>query len=193
MPDYGYARVSTLDQDLSIQRAALQAAGCEVIRAETASGARRAGRSELQVLLDFLRAGDTLVVTRIDRLARSLKDLQDIVHELKARGIALKATEQPIDTGTAAGKAFLDMLGVFAEFETNLRRERQLEGIGAAKARGVYKGRKPSIDAVELRRLHREEKLRPAAIARRLGIGRASVYRLLGKTATNGGGDADPA
>jgi DNA invertase Pin-like site-specific DNA recombinase len=76
---------------------------------------------------------------------------------------------------------FLDMLGVFAEFETNLRRERQLEGINAAKARGVYKGRKPSIDAVEVLRLRREEKLGPAAIARRLGIGRASVYRLLGK------------
>jgi DNA invertase Pin-like site-specific DNA recombinase len=133
------------------------------------------------------------IVTRIDRLAGSLKGLQDIVHELKARGIALKASEQPIDTGTAAGKAFLDMLGVFAEFETNLRRERQLEGISAAKARGVYQGRKPSIDAVELRRLRCEEKLGPAAIARRLGIGRASVYRLLGKTATNGGVDADPA
>jgi DNA invertase Pin-like site-specific DNA recombinase len=95
----------------------------------------------------------------------------------------LKATEQPVDTGTAAGKAFLDMLGVFAEFETNLRRERQLEGISSAKARGVYKGRKPSIDIVEVRRLRSEEKLGPAAIARRLGIGRASVYRLLGKQA----------
>src|SRR5690348_11141307 len=143
MPLYGYARVSTLDQDLSIQRTALKAAGCGVIRAEKASGTRRDGRTELQVLLDFLRAGDTLVVTRIDRLARSLKDLQDIVHELKDRGVALKATEQPVDTSTAAGKAFLDMLGVFAEFETNLHRERQLEGINAAKARGVYKGRKP--------------------------------------------------
>ena len=143
-------------------------------------------------MLDFLRAGDTLVVTRIDRLARSLKDLQDTVHELKDRGVALKATEQPVDTGTAAGKAFLDMLGVFAEFETNLRRERQLEGINAAKARGVYKSRKPSIDAVEVLRLHREEGLGPAAIARRLGIGRASVYRVLGKhvTAGNANGDA---
>src|ERR1700704_5703989 len=193
---YGYARVSTLDQNLAIQRAALKAAGCEVIRAEKASGSRRDGRTELQVLLDFLRAGDTLVVTRIDRLARSLKDLQDIVHELKASGVALKATEQPVDTGTAAGKAFLDMLGVFAEFETNLCRERQLEGINAAKARGVYKGRKPSIDAVEVLRLRREEKLGPAAIARRLSIGRAIVYRLLGKQATtgaNGGTDANQA
>ena len=181
MPLYGYARVSTIDQDLAVQRAALKAAGCDIIRAEKASGARRDGRSELQVLLDFVRQGDTLVVTRIDRLARSVKDLQDIVHELKAKGVALKATEQPVDTSTAAGKAFLDMLGVFAEFETNLRRERQLEGIAAAKARGVYKGRKPTIDTAEVRRLKDEEKLGPAGIARRLGIGRASVYRVLGK------------
>jgi DNA invertase Pin-like site-specific DNA recombinase len=119
-------------------------------------------------------------VTRIDRLARSMKDLQDIVRELKGRGVALRATEQPVDTGTAAGKASLDMLGVFAEFETNLRRERQLEGIALAKTRGVYKGRKPSIDAAEVRRLRHEEKLGPAAIARRLGIGRTSVYRAEG-------------
>ena len=119
----------------------------------------------------------------IDRLARSMKDLQDIVHELKARGVALRATEQPIDTNTAAGKAFLDMLGVFAEFETNLRRERQLEGIAAAKARGVYTGRKPHIDPVAIKHLRDMEKLGPAAIARRLGIGRASVYRLLGTVA----------
>ena len=195
---YGYARVSTIDQDIALQRSALKAAGCTVIRAEKASGTHRKGRTELQTLLEFLREGDTLVVTRIDRLARSVKDLQDIVHELKAKGVKLKATEQPIDTGTAAGKAFLDMLGVFAEFETNLRKERQLEGIAAAKARGVYKGRKPSIDAVEVVRLRREEKLGPAAIARRLGIGRASVYRVLGKHAvvavgTNGGVDADQA
>lgn len=197
MSIYGYARVSTLDQDFSIQHAALKTAGCEVIRAEKASGTGRDGGTELQALLEFLRAGDTLVVTRIDRLARSLEDLQDIVHELKARGVALKATEQPVDTGTVAGKAFLDMLGVFAEFETNLRRERQLEGISAAKARGVYEGRKPSIDAAEARRLHGDENLGPAAIARRLGIGRASVYRLLGKPTTavtvNGDADADQA
>jgi DNA invertase Pin-like site-specific DNA recombinase len=154
---YGYARVSTADQDLAIQEAALRAAGCRVVRAERRSGAAREGRDELRLLLDFLRAGDTLVVTRIDRLARSVRDLQDIVHELKAKGVALKATEQPVDTGTAAGKAFLDMLGVFAEFETNLRRERQLEGIRAAKARGVYKGRKPSIDPAEVRRLREAE------------------------------------
>jgi DNA invertase Pin-like site-specific DNA recombinase len=180
MASYGYARVSTFDQDLTVQRQALRAAGCSVIRAEKASGSRRDGRTELQVLLDFVQPGDTLIVTRIDRLARSLKDLQDIVHELKARGVALRATEQPVDTGTAAGKAFLDMLGVFAEFETNLRRERQLEGIAQAKARGVYRGRKPSVDMAEIRRLRDQDGLGATAIARRLGIGRASVYRALG-------------
>jgi DNA invertase Pin-like site-specific DNA recombinase len=143
------------------------------------SGASRSGRSELAVLLQFLRRGDTLMVTRVDRLARSIKDLQDIVHELRAAGVSLKATEQPIDTSTAAGKAFLDMLGVFAEFETNLRRERQMEGIAQAKAKGVYRGRKPSIDPIEVRRLRVEEELGATAIAQRLGIGRASVYRML--------------
>ena len=185
MARYGYARVSTTDQDLGIQRAALAAAGCTVVRAETASGTKRSGRTELQVLLDFVQPGDTLVVTRIDRLARSMRDLQDIVHELRERGVALRATEQPVDTGTAAGKAFLDMLGVFAEFETNLRRERQLEGIKAAKARGAYSGGKARIDAAEVRRLRDVERLGPAAIARRLGIGRASVYRVLGAPASS--------
>ena len=184
MASYGYARLSSLDQSLAIQRAALKAAGCDVICAEKASGTRRDGRTELQVLVDFLRPGDALVVTRIDRLARSLRDLQNIVHELKERGVALRATEQPINTGTAAGKAFLSMLGVFAEFETNLRKERQAEGIAAAKARGVYKGRKPKIDAVVVRKLRHSEKLGPSEIARRLGIGRASVYRVLGMKAT---------
>src|SRR3546814_1407014 len=106
---YGYARVSTIDQDLSIQEAALKAAGCEVIRSEKVSGTSRKGRSELATLLDFIRKGDALVVTRVDRLARSIGDLQDIVRALKAKVEILKAQEQTIDTGTAAGEAFLDM------------------------------------------------------------------------------------
>ncbi len=177
---FGYARVSTSDQDLGIQQAALRAAGCQTIRSEKRSGSERGSRTELQILLDFLREGDTLVVTRIDRLARSMKDLQDIVHELKGRGVALKATEQPIDTGTAAGKAFLDMLGVFAEFETNLRRERQTEGIEAAKARGVYKGGKARIDPEAVRKLVAEG-IKPAHIARQLGISRGTVYKFIPK------------
>lgn len=162
---FGYARVSTNEQDLSIQITALKAAGCTTIRSEKQSGSERTKRTELQTLLEFLREGDTLVVTRIDRLARSMKDLQDFVFELKGRGIGLRATEQPIDTMTAAGKAFLDMLGVFAEFETNWRRERQAEGIAAAKARGVYTGGKTRIDPDAVRRLIAQGR-KPAHVAR---------------------------
>ena len=132
---YGYARVSTTDQDLGLQEAALRAGrlrGDPLGRRLPAPPVTAA--PELATLLDFIRKGDTLVVTRVDRLARSVADLQDVVRALKTKGAALRATEQPIDTSTAAGKAFLDMLGVFAEFETNLRRERQMEGIAAAKA-----------------------------------------------------------
>ncbi|GAN54525.1 recombinase family protein [Tanticharoenia sakaeratensis] len=175
---YGYARVSTTDQDLAIQQDVLRAAGCTTIRAEKASGTSTKGRTELRILLDFIRSGDTLVVTRIDRLARSIADLQSIVIELRQKGAALRCTEQPVDTTTSAGKAFLDMLGVFAEFETNLRRERQLEGIAAAKERGVYKGRKASIDTARVQALHAEG-VGASEIARQLGIGRASVYRLI--------------
>jgi len=178
MPVIGYARVSTTDQNLELQENALRAAGCEIIRSEKRSGTTTAGRDELRTVLDFLRKGDVLMVTRIDRLARSIGDLQDIVRELKAKGASLKAIEQPIDTSTAAGKCFLDMLGVFAEFETNLRRERQLEGVASAKARGVYKGRKASIDPAKVRQMKAEGK-GASAIAKALRIGRASVYRAL--------------
>jgi DNA invertase Pin-like site-specific DNA recombinase len=174
----GYARVSTTDQDLSIQEAVLRTAGCDVIHAEKRSGTTTTGREELRTVLDFLRKGDVLMVTRIDRLARSIGDLQDIVRAVRARGAALKATEQPVDTSTAAGKCFLDMLGVFAEFETNLRRERQMEGIAKAKAAGVYKGRPPSIEASRVREL-KAQGMRPVDIAKVLRIGRASVYRVL--------------
>jgi DNA invertase Pin-like site-specific DNA recombinase len=128
-------------------------------------------------MMQFIRPGDTLVITRIDRLARSMRDLQNLVHELREKGAHLRATEQPIDTGSAAGKAFSDMLGVFTEFETNLRRERQMEGITAAKKRGVYKGRPRSIDASQIKALL-DQGLGPSAVAKRLKIGRASVYRL---------------
>ena len=179
----GYARVSSTGQDLDVQLAALKAAGCDVIRSEKVSGTSTQGRDQLRTILDFIHAGDMLTVTRIDRLARSIGDLQDIVRELKAKGAILKATEQPIDTSSAAGKAFLDMLGVFAEFETNLRRERQMEGISAAKARGVYKGRPPSIDAAKVAAL-KAEGLGATEIAKRLGVGRASVYRVLAPSST---------
>ena len=175
---YGYARVSTSDQDLEIQKNALLSAGCEVVREEKVSGTSLKGRSELTTLLEFLRTGDELVVTRIDRLARSIKDLQNIVHDLTEKGVHLSATEQSVNTNTPEGKCFLDMLGVFAEFEARLRHERQMEGIKKAKEKGVYKGRKPSIDASAVKEL-KEKGMGASAIAKELGIGRASVYRAL--------------
>lgn len=174
----GYARVSTDDQDCAIQEAALRAAGCTVVRSEKRSGTTTAGREELDTVLSFVRPGDTLMVTRIDRLARSVADLEGIVAALREKGAHLRATEQPIDTSTPAGVAFLQMLGVFAQFETAIRRERQMEGIAKAKAAGVYKGRKPSVPVEAVRSL-KAEGVNPAQIAKRLGIGRASVYRAL--------------
>jgi len=178
----GYARVSTTDQDLSIQLELLRAAGCKKVFSEKISGAQKKGRTKLEDCLEYLREDDTLIVTRIDRLSRSLRDLQNLVYELKDQGIYLKATEQPIDTSTASGKAFLDMLGVFAEFETNLRRERQLEGIAKAKKEGKYKGRQPTARAksYQVITLVREGFTRQA-IADKLDIGIASVYRILKK------------
>jgi DNA invertase Pin-like site-specific DNA recombinase len=182
MAIYGYARVSTTEQDLSVQEAALRTAGCEVIRSEKRTGTTTEGRTELQTLIDFARHGDAIVVTRIDRLARSIADLAAIVRTLESKGVGLRATEQPIDTSTAAGRCFLQMLGVFAEFETAIRKERQMEGIAKAKAEGVYKGRKPSIDPAQVRALVAGG-LGATQIARKLNIGRASVYRVLGGAA----------
>ena len=182
MATYGYARVSTTDQDLTVQREALKAAGCEIIREEKVSGTSRQGREELATLLQFLRPGDTLVVTRLDRLARSIDDLSSISRELKEKRTALRATEQDVDTSTAGGRAFFHLLGVFAEFETDLRRERQMEGIAKAKAKGVYKGRKPSINVDEVKRLREEDGLGATEIAKRMGVARTSVYRALQKS-----------
>ena len=137
--------MGTTDQDLSIQEAALRIAGRDVIRAEKQRGTSTQDRAELRTVLDFIGKGDVPLVTRVDRLSRSIGDLQDIVRTLKAKGASLRATEQPIDTSMPAGKCFLDML-----FETNLRRERQLEGIAKAKTEGVYKGRKSSIDQAQV-------------------------------------------
>lgn len=179
MAIYGYARVSTTDQDLTIQEDALRKAGCTTIRSEKVSGTKLEGRKELATLMEFLQSGDVLVITRLDRLARSMDDLSTIVRQLQAKGVELRATEQPIDTASPHGKAFFQMLGVFAEFETNLRKERQLEGIAKAKEAGVYKGRKPSVDPAKIAEL-RAEGLGPAAIAKRMGVARSSIYRVAG-------------
>jgi len=149
----GHARASAKDQDVSIQNDALKAAGCSVIRSEKRSGTTTAGRAELATVLEFLREGDALVVTKLDRLARSVGDLSAIVDKIAERRASLRVLNAAIDTATPTGRAFLQMLGVFSEFETAIRRERQLEGIAKAKKEGVYKGRKATIDGAAILRL----------------------------------------
>ena len=181
----GYARVSTSDQDLTIQREALKAAGCNPIREEKVSGTSTTGRKELATIRAFIGKGDTLVVTRIDRLARSVADLATIVRELHDKGAALKVLEQAVDTGSSSGKAFLNVLATFAEFEADIRRERQMEGIAKAKQAGVYKGGTRRIDRDKVRTLQAEGQ-GPAAIAKALGCSRMQVYRVLGEGASSG-------
>lgn len=178
---FGYARASSHDQSTDIQIAALKAAGCDRISAENASGTTTNGRTALATLLGFLAAGDVVVVTRLDRLARSLADLLAIVTTINGKGAALRVLEQPVDTARAEGRLFLSLLGAFAEFETDLRRERQREGIEAAKAKGVYKGRKATIDGAAIRAAHAETPS-VTAVAKRMGISRMSVYRALDET-----------
>lgn len=181
MSKVGYGRVSTEDQSLDVQIEKLTEAGCSKIFTDIASGSNTKRKGYL-VLLDYLRSGDTLVVTRIDRIARSVLDLQKLVINLRDNGIQLLAIEQPISTDSASGKAFLDMLAVFAEFELNIRKERQSEGIAAAKAAGRYKGRKPLPNDIqnEVNNLY-AQRYSISAIARELKISRNSVYRMLAK------------
>lgn len=179
----GYARVSARDQDLSVQRAALERAGCAIVLEETATGTKRLGREKLDLALKLLTAGDVLTVTRLDRLGRSLRDLANIAHELEEKGAALRVIEQNVDTSTSAGRAFFGMLATFAQFETDVRRERQAEGIAHVKAdaalrRAKYPGRTPSVDRARVLEL-RAEGMRPSAIARALRISRMSVWRAL--------------
>lgn len=174
----GYCRVSSTGQSLDVQVEQLRAAGCTKLFEEKVSGTSQQGRDQLAAALDYVREGDTFVVTRLDRLARSMSDLRDIVDRLLAKGVAFKAIQQgAIDTSTSGGRLMLNMLAAVAEFETDLRRERQMEGIHKAKAAGRYKGRPQSIDQVRIAEMF-DQGLGPTQIARALGIGRASVYRL---------------
>lgn len=177
MTRIGYARTSTADQNIEAQIIALKNANCEIIRAEQITGKNLKDRKELNIILEFIHQGEYLVVTRIDRLARSLKDLQTIVERLELKGAHLVAIEQPVDTSTATGKAFFDILGVFAEFETNLRRERQAEGIAVAKTKGLYKGRKACVDREKIK-AYLSKGVRPTYIAKELGVSRATIYKV---------------
>ena len=174
----GYARVSSTGQSLEVQIQALKNIGCEKIFQEKVSGTSTHGRDQLKACLNFVRDKDNFCFTRIDRVARNILDLQLIVKELTEKGVVLTATDQPISTKDATSKCFLDMLGVFAELETNLRAERQKEGIAKAVAEGKHKGRKAEIDIEQIRQL-KEEGLGAKAIANQLNIHRGSVYRLL--------------
>ena len=179
---YGYARVSTADQSLAIQIEELRKNGCTDIRAEKVSGGAIDKREEFVKLLKTLQRGDELWVVRIDRFARSLRDLAVIVEDLIKRGVALKATQQPIDTASASGRAFLQMLGVFAEFERSITAERRAAGIAQAKLDGRYAkcGRpktRGAVDRVEALRLQEEVGSKRAAAA--LGLPLSSFYRAL--------------
>ena len=180
----GYARVSTGMQSLDVQRAALEEAGCGKIFAEKRSGGSTADRVELKNAFDWLREGDTLVVTRLDRLARSAVDLHSLIAKLAEKGVGFRCLQQgAIDTTSSTGKLLLGVLASIAEFETDIRTERQREGIENAKLRGVYTGRKPSIDVNAVCEL-RDQGIGPTAIAQQLKIGRVSVYRVLSERST---------
>ncbi len=174
----GYARVSTDDQDLTVQKAALDRDGCAIVFEEKRSGSMRDGRAQLDLALKVLVEGDTLVVTRLDRLGRSLRDLANIAHEIDVSGAHLRVIEQSVDTATSAGRAFFGMLAVFAQFETDVRRERQAEGIANAKKAGAYKGGQQRIDRKRVSEL-KASGMGPAAIARSLSVSRMSIYRIL--------------
>jgi DNA invertase Pin-like site-specific DNA recombinase len=181
MSDLGYARVSRVDQRPELQLDALTAAGCARIWTEHASGALTE-RPELAAALDHLRPGDTLVVWRLDRLGRSLRDLIERVRELDARGVGLRSLTEGIDTTTPAGRLVFHVFGALAEFERDLIRERTQAGLQAANARGKRGGRRPVMDAHKLRvarELLAAGKLTMDEIARTIGVGRATLYRHL--------------
>ncbi|RVT93420.1 recombinase family protein [Sphingomonas crocodyli] len=177
----GYARVSSTGQSLEVQQEQLRAAGCEKIFAEKRSGKSTDDRSALKHALEWVREGDTLVVTKLDRLARSGRDLYLIVDQLSSKNVGFRCLSQgAVDTTTPMGKLVLGILGAVAEFELDIRQERQRDGIERAKRERpeVYRGRRPTVDQEAIRKL-RAEGVGPSAIAKKLGYGRMTVYRAL--------------
>ena len=187
----GYARTSTTEQvaGLAAQVRDLEAAGCEKVWQERVSSV--AERLALKEALAFLREGDTLVITKIDRLARSTLHFWELVQNLQSRSVALRILNlggEVVDTASATGRLTLTIFAGFAQFEREIMLERQREGIAKAKAEGKYKGRAPTARAKEpeVRKLMSDGNS-PTEIAKALGIGRASVYRILGSTLTKHG------
>lgn len=178
----GYARVSTDDQHLDLQRDALKQAGCGAIYEEAASG-KNAVRSELEQCRKALRTGDTLVVWRLDRLGRSLPDLLLIVTDLERQGVGFESLTEKIETGSAAGKLVFHVFAALAEFERGLIRERTQAGLAAARARGRAGGRKPKLDdqqVREIKALLRDPGIQVADVARRYGVSRTTLYKHVG-------------
>lgn len=178
MHKIGYARCSSQDQNTDIQVQRLTEAGCQIIRAEKASGKSREGREELASILEFVRAGDELCVVRLDRISRSTRDALNIIHELDQKGAALTVLDPPFSTRDGFGPLLVTVLGMVGQIEREAMRERQRAGIEAAKKRNVYKGRKPSIP---VERVHEMKALGlgPTAIAAQLKCSRMSVHRAL--------------
>lgn len=180
----GYARVSTGDQDLGVQVEALKAAGCSVIRSEKQSGASRDGRAELDTVLQFLRAGDEVVVVRLDRLGRDTRDVLNLVHEIKEKGATLRVLSPAIDTSGPLGEVVLTVLGMVAQMERTFIKERQAAGIASAKQRGAYKGGTAKFPVDEVLRL-KEQGMGMTAIAEKFGVTRQAVYKALRERSVN--------
>jgi DNA invertase Pin-like site-specific DNA recombinase len=176
----GYARVSTVDQDLALQRDALRQAGCERIFEEAASGAKE-NRPELAKALDHMRKGDTLVVWKLDRLARSMKQLIETVAQLEAAGVKFRSITENLGTDSAGGRFVFHVFGALAEFERSLIRERTNAGLKAARARGRKGGRPKSMTAEDGQAAEAllNGNVGPTAVAKRMGISRATLYRYL--------------
>ncbi len=177
----GYARVSSQDQSADLQRDALGRAGCERIFEETASGARRE-RPQLHAALDYMRPGDTLVVWRLDRLARSLKQLIETVEGLEGRGIGFRSLTEAIDTTTSGGRLVFHIFAALAEFERSIIRDRTRAGLAAARARGRLGGRPAALgsdDLIAAKALLRDPAITVAQVAERLGVAPSTLYRHL--------------
>lgn len=175
----GYARVSSSDQSLDIQRTALLAAGVEEqhLFEEKVSGRTADGRPELQRCIAFARSGDQVLVTKLDRFGRSVRDVHNLLAELDSKGVGFTCLDQAIDTTSSSGRLTLSILSAVSQFELEIRAERQREGIAAAQVRGTYRARKSTIDLDRVRDL--ASRMKADEIAKVMGISRASVYRSL--------------